>query len=141
MSSAVEPPEVEEALYAQSAESDDPNHEEILQRCLTDSKYMYESVIVARLWDLTQQKPSTSHLKLESNEMTDSGFSRSTRSKHSHEPRSLFDSAIGGELFSSEDESVDKPGSLFDSIRFSQRVGKDAYLTVTMARNSCDEIL
>ncbi|XGW05933.1 hypothetical protein V3C99_016358 [Haemonchus contortus] len=141
MSSAVEPPEVEEALYAQSAESDDPNHEEILQRCLTDSKYMYESVIVASsevgsdcdsvistrsnlrelrkqltrvmgpkgLWDLTQQKPSTSHLKLDSNEMTDSGFSRSTRSKHSHEPRSLFDSAIGGELFSSEDESVDKP--------------------------------
>uniref|UniRef100_A0A7I4YXF4 BTB domain-containing protein n=1 Tax=Haemonchus contortus TaxID=6289 RepID=A0A7I4YXF4_HAECO len=141
MSSAVEPPEVEEALYAQSAESDDPNHEEILQRCLTDSKYMYESVIVANsevgsdcdsvistrsnlrelrkqltrvmgpkgLWDLTQQKPSTSHLKLDSNEMTDSGFSRSTRSKHSHEPRSLFDSAIGGELFSSEDESVDKP--------------------------------
>nr|CDJ91350.1 Protein RIC-7, isoform a [Haemonchus contortus] len=141
MSSAVEPPEVEEVLCAQAAESDDSNHEEILQRCLTDSKYMYESVIVANsevgsdcdsvistrsnlrelrkqltrvmgpkgLWDLTQQKPSTSHLKLESNEMTDSGFSRSTRSKHSHEPRSLFDSAIGGELFSSEDESVDKP--------------------------------
>ncbi|KAK5976901.1 hypothetical protein GCK32_003984 [Trichostrongylus colubriformis] len=27
----------------------------------------------------------------------------------SQEPRSLFDSAIGGELFSSEDESVDRP--------------------------------
>lgn len=29
-------------------ESDESNHEEILQKCLTDSKYMYESVIVAR---------------------------------------------------------------------------------------------
>lgn len=122
-------------------ESDESNHEEILQKCLTDSKYMYESVIVASsevgsdgdsvistrsnlrelrkqltrvmgpkgLWDLTQEKPSTSHLKVEPNEMTDSGFSRSTRSKHSQEPRSLFDSAIGGEMFSSEDESMDRP--------------------------------
>ncbi|ETN71003.1 hypothetical protein NECAME_14389 [Necator americanus] len=61
------------------------------------------------LWDLTQETPSTSRLKVEPNEMTDSGFSRSTQSKHSHEHRSLFDSAIGGELYSSEDESVDKP--------------------------------
>ncbi|PIO72746.1 hypothetical protein TELCIR_05311, partial [Teladorsagia circumcincta] len=62
-----------------------------------------------RLWDLTHEKPSTSQLKVESSEMTDSGFSRSTRSKLSQEPRSLFDSAIGGEMFSSEDESVDRP--------------------------------
>ncbi|VDL62188.1 unnamed protein product [Nippostrongylus brasiliensis] len=107
MTSAVDQPDLD-ALYDPSTESDDPNHEEVIQRCLTDSKYMYESVIVASLWDLAQEKPSTSQLRVEPNEMTDSGFSRSTRSKNGQEPRSLFDSAIGGDLFSSEDESVDK---------------------------------
>ncbi|KIH68858.1 hypothetical protein ANCDUO_00801, partial [Ancylostoma duodenale] len=132
--------------YDDVVESDDTNHDDLMRmKCMSDSKYMYRSVILAGselgseagscggsvmssrsnlrelrkrlskamdpqgLWDLTQVTPSTSRLKVESNEMTDSGFSRSTQSKHSQGHRSLFDSAIGGELFSSEDESVDKP--------------------------------
>ncbi|EYC29676.1 hypothetical protein Y032_0006g3117 [Ancylostoma ceylanicum] len=132
--------------YDDVVESDDTNHDDLMRmKCMSDSKYMYRSVIVASselgseagscggsvmssrsnlrelrkrlskamdpqgLWDLTQETPSTSRLKVESNEMTDSGFSRSTQSKHSQGHRSLFDSAIGGELFSSEDESLDKP--------------------------------
>ncbi|RCN52867.1 hypothetical protein ANCCAN_00862 [Ancylostoma caninum] len=132
--------------YDDVVESDDTNHDDLMRmKCMSDSKYMYRSVILAGselgseagscggsvmssrsnlrelrkrlskamdpqgLWDLTQETPSTSRLKVESNEMTDSGFSRSTQSKHSQGHRSLFDSAIGGELFSSEDESLDKP--------------------------------
>ncbi|KJH45959.1 hypothetical protein DICVIV_07999 [Dictyocaulus viviparus] len=160
LSSAVD--HSDEVPYEDVIECDDTNHNDIMRmKCMIDSKYMYQSVVVASsevgsdnggsvissrsnlkelskrltrtmgpkgLWDLSHEVPSTSRLKTDRCEMTDSGFSRSTHSKRSlgnvlisgrrllnkilmgrnHEPRSMFDSAIGGEMFSSEDESNDQ---------------------------------
>ncbi|VDO79272.1 unnamed protein product [Heligmosomoides polygyrus] len=132
-------------------ESDESNHEEILQKCLTDSKYMYESVIVASsevgsdgdsvistrsnlrelrkqltrvmgpkgLWDLTQEKPSTSHLKVEPNEMTDSGFSRSTRSKHREEEVPTVENRARFKVGGLEFECESSQGSVAGSSRSS----------------------
>uniref|UniRef100_A0A158P9J7 E3 ubiquitin-protein ligase HECW2 n=1 Tax=Angiostrongylus cantonensis TaxID=6313 RepID=A0A158P9J7_ANGCA len=107
LSSGVDQPD--EGLCDNAVESDDAVYIDTVRRkCMVDSKYMYQSVILARLWELAQETPSTSRLKPERCEMTDSGLSRSTQSKHSQEHRSLFDSAIGGEVSSSEDESNGK---------------------------------
>ncbi|KAE9417778.1 hypothetical protein Angca_001307, partial [Angiostrongylus cantonensis] len=140
LSSGVDQPD--EGLCDNAVESDDAVYIDTVRRkCMVDSKYMYQSVILASselgsqtsgsvmssssnlkdlskrlisvldpkgLWELAQETPSTSRLKPERCEMTDSGLSRSTQSKHSQEHRSLFDSAIGGEVSSSEDESNGK---------------------------------
>ncbi|KAJ1345847.1 hypothetical protein KIN20_000470 [Parelaphostrongylus tenuis] len=165
LSSAVDQPDGE--LYDNASESDDAIHiDSVRRKCMIDSKYMYQSVIVASselgsetsgsvlsvnsnlkelskrltsvmdskgLWELAQETPSTSHSKPERCEMTDSGLTRSTHSKHSQEPRSMFDSAIGGEMFSSEDESNEKPDRhVLNSLRESDS-------TSQMSLEWCDE--
>ncbi|CAJ0588042.1 unnamed protein product [Cylicocyclus nassatus] len=158
-------------VHEDVVESDDPNHELMRLKCMGDSKYMYQSVIVASselgsdvcsfegsvmstrsnlhelrkrlskvmdpqgLWDLAQEMPGTSYLKAPGNDMTDSGFSRSSHSKLSHEHRSLFDSAISGELSSSEDESVSK------AQRHALNPLQESDSVSLMSLEWCDEVL
>ncbi|PAV70799.1 hypothetical protein WR25_05418 [Diploscapter pachys] len=143
-----------------NAENEKEEESDLMRiKCMTDSKYMYQSVIVAGsemgseagsilggspgsirsvlsnalslrkkafnskkegspqgLWQLTQkdkEKPSTSSENqidpMKSPDMTDSGFTRSTYSKKSQN-RSMFDSAIGADLLSSDEGSVHNEG-------------------------------
>ncbi|CAJ0581931.1 unnamed protein product, partial [Mesorhabditis spiculigera] len=141
----------------------DPSNE-VLQKCMTDSKYMYQQVMLGSefdnssecgsvisgrskfstknfkklfpqsntqgLWNLADSKncvvpddtPTSSH-----DPMTDSGLSSGLRSTEgiSQMGKSLFDSAIGGDIFSSEEDlrNADKPENDRERIR-SQVVSK-----------------
>ncbi|CAI4223454.1 unnamed protein product [Auanema sp. JU1783] len=135
MTSGLDVPD--EVLYGNDENSIEEEEETQLShiKCLTDSKYMYSSLVagsefgsetgssnnspsrvksfkrkkpeITGLWNFSPDEPCTSTTN--SNLMTDSALSRSTQSKKSSHGLSMFDSAIGTDLMSSEEGSVGHP--------------------------------